>query len=54
MRSWGIAGILLVGLTMPSAAHDLDAKFLIDRKGEVIGYRGTTMAPAVLTRTALN
>ena len=38
MRFWAIAGAFLLGVTMPAAARDLDAKFLIERKGKVIGY----------------
>lgn len=37
MRCWAIAGALLIGFTLPAAARDLDAKFLIERKGKVIG-----------------
>ena len=45
MRSWVISGALLIGLTMPAAARDLDAKFLIERKGEVIGYHAVDVSP---------
>ena len=45
MRSWVISGALLIGLTMPAAARDLDAKFLIERKGEVIGYHAVDVTP---------
>ncbi len=45
MRSWVVAGALLVGLTMPAAARDLDAKFLIERKGKVIGYHAVDVTP---------
>ncbi len=45
MRSWVIAGAFLLGLTMPAAARDLDAKFLIERKGKVIGYHAVDVTP---------
>ncbi len=45
MRSWLIAGVFLFGLTMPAAARDLDAKFLIERKGKVIGYHAVDVTP---------
>lgn len=35
----------MVGVTMPAAARDLDAKFLIERKGEVIGYHAVDVTP---------
>lgn len=45
MRCWVISGAMLIGLTMPAAARDLDAKFLIERKGEVIGYHAVDVTP---------
>ncbi len=45
MRCWAIAGALLIGITMPAAARDLDAKFLIERKGKVIGYHAVDVTP---------
>ena len=45
MRCWVIAGVLLIGFTMPAAARDLDAKFLIERKGKVIGYHAVEITP---------
>ena len=45
MRYWAIAGAFLIGITMPAAARDLDAKFLIERKGKVIGYHAVDVTP---------
>ncbi|MEO1251954.1 MAG: DUF6134 family protein [Pseudomonadota bacterium] len=38
MRTWIFALATLVAGIVPSAASNLDAKFLIERKGKVIGY----------------
>lgn len=45
MRLWIFAAVALTGLTMPVAARDLDAKFLIERKGKVIGYHAVDVTP---------
>ncbi len=45
MRIWALTGVLLLGVTLPAVAADLDAKFLIERKGKVIGYHAVDVTP---------